>query len=73
MGHVYIVFVFIIIPGFLLSQIRSVNNNNIPKGYIGVGIDLGITSFYGDIDEGAAACGIFKNNFCNTYILKRLY
>lgn len=58
----YIIVLLLFFPFVLVSQIRSVNNN-IPAGYIGVGIDLGLTSFYGDIDEGSAPGGALKNNY----------
>jgi len=37
-------------------------NNNLGEGYIGVGVDMGVTQFFGDIDEGPAPGGILKNN-----------
>lgn len=33
------------------------------EGYVGVGVDMGITQFFGDIDEGSAPGGLLQNNF----------
>lgn len=60
--YIVLLFLFLLNPIILFSQIRSVNSN-IPKGYIGLGIDFGLTSFYGDIDEGSAPGGLLKNNY----------
>jgi hypothetical protein len=32
------------------------------EGYVGVGVDIGLTQFFGDIDEGPAPGGLLKNN-----------
>ena len=52
---------FILVPVSVISQINS-RNNNLGEGYVGVGVDVGITQFFGDIDEGPAPGGILNNN-----------
>lgn len=49
------------IPFLLHSQIRSTNRDE-GRNYAGIGLEFGLTSFHGDIDEGPAPGGIFKNN-----------
>ena len=58
----HIIAILLLFPVIVLSQIRSVNNN-IPMGYFCIGVDAGLTSFYGDIDEGSAPGGALQNNY----------
>ena len=49
------------IPGVILSQIRTPEPYS-GGGYWGASFEAGITSFFGDIDEGPAEGGVLKNN-----------
>ncbi len=54
--------IWIILFPFLASaQISSVNANS-GCSYFGIGFEYGITSFYGDVDEGPAPGNLFRNN-----------
>lgn len=52
------------------SQISSVSNK-LTKNYFEVGADLGLTFFFGDIDEGTAKGGLLKNNIAYKFHLAR--
>ncbi|MCF8369311.1 MAG: hypothetical protein K9G76_09740 [Bacteroidales bacterium] len=51
----------ILFPGIAFSQIRTLKPYS-GGGYWGGSFETGVTSFFGDIDEGPAEGGIFKNN-----------
>jgi hypothetical protein len=55
------VFIMAFAPILAYPQIRSLNTN-ITGDYIGFGTEAGLTSFFGDIDDGPANGEIFKNN-----------
>lgn len=59
--RIHIAIFFIIFPLLVFSQINS-KKNNMGEGYIGVGVDMGITQFFGDIDEGPSPGGYLQNN-----------
>jgi len=52
------------------SQIKSVSNE-LTKDYFEIGADIGLTFFFGDIDEGTAKGGIFKNNIAYKFHIAR--
>jgi len=60
-SRVHIVSLLMLIPVLAFSQINS-RNNNLGEGYVGVGVDMGITQFFGDIDEDPAPGGLLQNN-----------
>ncbi|MBN2174936.1 MAG: hypothetical protein JW731_12450 [Bacteroidales bacterium] len=66
-----IITLFFLFPGFLSAQIRSVEKNTIPD-YLGVGLDLGFTSFYGDIDDGPVD-GNWLNNIATKIHVTRTF
>jgi hypothetical protein len=58
----YVTFIVIFIPVVLFGQINSKKKNRLPDNYLGVELDFGLTTFYGDIDEGSAQGKYFPNN-----------
>lgn len=54
------------------AQIRT-NNNERRYGYYGFEAEIGFTSFYGDIDEGPADGGVFKNNMAYKISINRTF
>jgi len=52
------------------SQIKSVSSE-LTNDYFEVGADIGLTFFFGDIDEGPAKGGLFKNNIAFKFHLAR--
>ena len=50
-----------IIPFYAFTQMNSLNEG-ISEDYIGIGVSAGITSFFGDIDEGVAEGSFISNN-----------
>jgi len=58
----HIIFFILICPAFVFSQINSIDDS-FSKDYFGISFNTGITSFFGDIDEGPAKGGVFKNNY----------
>ncbi|MBC8488664.1 MAG: hypothetical protein H8D45_21785 [Bacteroidetes bacterium] len=59
----HIIFFILVCPAFVFSQINSIDDN-FSKNYFGISFNTGITSFFGDIDEGPAKKGgVFKNNY----------
>ncbi|OQX79113.1 MAG: hypothetical protein B6D61_04135 [Bacteroidetes bacterium 4484_249] len=65
-GRALHIIAILFFPVIVISQIRSVNNN-MPKGYFCVGVDAGLTSFFGDIDEGIAPGGTLQNNYAFSF------
>ncbi len=58
----YITLIVVIFPAILFAQMNSKKKNRLPNNYFGVELDLGLTTFYGDIDEGVAQGKYFPNN-----------
>lgn len=50
-----------IMPFYTFSQMSSVNEG-LGEDYIGIGLSVGITSFFGDIDQGVAKGSYIGNN-----------
>jgi hypothetical protein len=55
----YYQLIFLTLPVVGLSQINS--GNDVAQNTIGLGLDVGITSFFGDIDEGPAQGDLMNN------------
>lgn len=51
----------IVFPFIGHTQIRSVKKS-LPHDYFQVGLDAGVTFFFGDVDEGPAEGGLLQNN-----------
>jgi len=67
---VVIIFTFLLLfPCLLMGQISSVEKNTLPD-YLGVGIDVGFTGFYGDLDDGAAEGNAFNNYAIKAHVNK---
>lgn len=58
----HIIFFILVWPAFAFSQINSIDDS-FSKEYFGISFNTGITSFFGDIDEGPAKGGAFNNNY----------
>lgn len=56
---IFIIIALLYIPIFSISQVNS--NKEINSNTMGFGFDVGITTFFGDIDEGAAKGDISNN------------
>lgn len=51
---------------------QYINNSNGYSGdYLGITAEVGITSFFGDIDEGAAGGNVYQNNMAYKLMLSR--
>ena len=56
-----ILLLFLVFPLIGFSQIRSVQKS-LTQDYYQVGLDAGITIFFGDVDDGPASGGLLQNN-----------
>jgi len=68
--NIYLSLGLFLIPLFGISQINSKMNK--PPNALGLGFDAGITSFFGDIDEGPAKDDILNNMAFRASVCKNL-
>ncbi len=60
-SNISILVLLLVLPVIGFPQIRSVQNS-LTQDYFQVGLDAGITIFFGDIDNGPANGGLLQNN-----------
>jgi len=60
-SNISILVLLLVLPVIGFPQIRSVQNS-LTQDYFQVGLDAGITIFFGDIDDGPANGGLLQNN-----------
>lgn len=72
MGKViYIILLIIVVfPYFAFTQ-HSSSQKSTSGDYIGISGEVGITSFFGDVDEGSADGGVLQNNMAYKLMLSR--